>query len=107
MTTYKLQKEWNNVEEVTKKILKVFSKYEKENLIITYGRRERTVSDTYGFPYTSSSDFAMISNCNVLAELKGDRNYRFDWLALTEENEIVAGFTDYDENEKLLVIGKI
>lgn len=42
-----------------------------------------------------------------MAELKEDRNFNFDWLGLTTENEVVAGFTDADENEKQIVIGKV
>ena len=88
-------------------VIRTFSRWEKSHLIITYGRRERTTEYTYGLPYTSSSSFAMISNTNVRAELKEDRNFNFDWLALTEDNEVVAGFTDNDENEKQIVIGTI
>ena len=40
-------KEWNNikgfdgVEKVTERVISVFSKWEKRNLIITHGRREK------------------------------------------------------------------
>lgn len=99
------KKEWT--EAGHKAVIKVFSRWEKSHLIITYGHRERTTEDTYGLPYTSSSSFAMLSNTNVQAELKEDRNFNFDWLGLTTENEVVAGFTDKNENEKEIVIGKI
>ena len=101
----KFKKEWTETE--INAVIRTFSRWEKSHLIITYGRRERTTEDTYGLPYTSSSSFAMISNTNVRAELKEDRNFNFDWLALTEDNEVVAGFTDNDENEKQIVIGTI
>ena len=106
-------KEWDNIEgfngvdEVTKRVISVFSKWERRNLIITYGRRERNTEYTYGFPYTSSSSFAMISNCNVEATLKGTKDFTFQWLAITEDLEIVACFTDYVENEKYITIGRI
>ena len=101
----KFKKEWTEAE--YKAVIKYFSKWEKSNLIIIYGQRERTTEDTYGLPYTSSSSFAMLSNTNVQAKFKNDMNFYFDWLGLTTENEIVAGFTDENENEKRIVIGKI
>lgn len=102
---YKFKKEWTGKEH--KAVIRTFAIWEKFHLIITYGDRECTTEDTYGLPYTSSSSFAMLSNTNVRAELKEDRNFNFDWLALTENNEVVAGFTDIDENEKQIVIGNI
>ena len=105
---YKFKKEWTEVEH--KAVIKSFERWEKKNLRITYGQRERTAEDTYGLPYTSSSSFAMLSNTNVQAELinpLSSKKWNFDWLALTEDNEVVAGFTDADENEKQSVIGNI
>lgn len=101
----KFKKEWTETE--YKAIIKAFSRWEKKNLIITYGRRERTTEDTYGLPYTSSSSFAMLSNTNVRAELRADQRFNFEWLGLTTENRLVAGFSDYFENEKQIVIGTI
>lgn len=101
----KFKKEWTEAEHNS--VIKTFERWEKSHLFITYGRREHTTEDTYGLPYTSSSSFAMLSNTNVQAVLKRDRDFYFDWLGLTTENEVVAGFTDYFENEKEIVIGKI
>lgn len=105
MKEYKFKKEWTNGTE--EKVIKIFSKWERKNLIITYGRREKTVSDTYGLPYTSSSSFAMISNCNVEAELKADKEYNFEYIAVTEQNEIVVVCWNRDEKEKYIVIGNL
>ena len=101
----KFKKEWTDTE--YNAVVKCFSRWEKKNLIITYGRRERTTEDTYGLPYTSSSSFAMLSNTNVRAELRTDQRFNFEWLGLTTENRLVAGFSDYFENEKQIVIGTI
>lgn len=101
----KFKKEWTDTE--YNAVVKCFSRWEKKNLIITYGCRRRTTEDTYGLPYTSSSSFAILCNTNVRAELKADQRFTFDWLGLTENNEVVAGFTDYFENEKQIVIGTI
>lgn len=104
----KFKKEWTDTE--YNAVVKCFSRWEPTHLVIVYGRRERTTEDTYGLPYTSSSSFAMLSNTNVQAELVNpfsSRKWNFDWLALTENNEVVAGFTDADENEKQSIIGNI
>lgn len=101
----KFKKEWTYEEH--KAVIECFSKWEKSHLIITYGDRERTTEDTYGLPYTSSSSFAMLSNTNVRAELRADQRFNFEWLGLTTENRLVAGFSDYFENEKQIVIGTI
>ena len=104
----KFKKEWTEAER--KAVIKVFSKWETSHLVITYGYREHTTEDTYGLPYTSSSSFAMLSNTNVCAELISpilNEKWNFDWLALAENNEVIAGFTDADENEKQIVIGTI
>lgn len=101
----KFKKEWTDTE--YNAVVKCFSRWEKFHLVITYGKREHTTEDTYGLPYTSSSGLAMLSNTNVRAELKEDRLFNFEWLGLTTENEVVARFTDYFENEKEIVIGKV
>lgn len=101
----KFKKEWTYEEH--KAVIECFSKWKKSHLIITYGDRKRTTEDTYGLPYTSSSSFAMLSNTNVRAELRADQRFNFEWLGLTTENRLVAGFSDYFENEKQIVIGTI
>lgn len=109
----KFRKDWETIdgftyEEVKNRVTNVFAKWEKSNLIITRGRRERTTSDTFGLPYTSSGVFASLGcHCNVNAVLKSDKNYVIYELAVSEENEIVAYLTDADENEKYIVIGRL
>jgi hypothetical protein len=98
------KKEWSDDE--LDRVVNVFSKWEKKNLTITYGKRERTTEDTYGLPYTSSSDYAMISNTNVKAVLNTGKEFNFDYLALTEDNEVVAMFENNDNEEKSIVIGR-
>lgn len=104
---------WENVEgytfeEIQSKVINTFAKWEKSNLIITTGQRERTTSDTYGLPYTSSGSFAGLGcHCNVNAVLKADKNFVIYELAINEDLEIVAYLTDEDDNEKYIVIGRI
>ena len=107
MEEYKFLKELDNVEETIKKIMEVFSPWEKRNLSIVYGKREQTTEDTYGLPYTSSSSFAMLGNTNVDAVLNKDTSWHFDWLALTDEGIVVAGFENHDNEEAQIVVGWI
>ena len=107
MEDYKFLKEWDNVEETTKKIMAVFSPWEKRNLVIVYGKREQTTEDTYGLPYTSSSEFAMLGNTNVDAVLRKNAIWHFDWLALTDEGIVVAGFENRNNEEAQIVVGWI
>ena len=101
---YRFLDDWEDVEEMQKIILPIFSKWEKENLIITNGTRDYNVEMTYGFPYTP--DFANLWNCNVTAELKSEQDYRFQFLAVTRDDEIVAGFHHKETQEsKGIVIG--
>ena len=107
MKEYKFLTEWDNVEDITKKIMAVFSPWEKRNLAIVHGKREQTTEDTYGLPYTSSSEFAMLGNTNVDAVLRKNAIWHFDWLALTDEGIVVAGFENHDNEEAQIVIGEI
>lgn len=106
-------KEWDNipnydgVEAVEKAVHKIFARWERNNLKITYGYRERTVANTYGLPYTSSSEFACIGNTNVTAVYKHNESYSFDLLAINEDLEVIAMLTDDEENEMFIAIGKL
>lgn len=103
MTNYK--KEFNDraIEAMTY----LFSKWEKNNLLITYGKREKTISDTYGFPYTSSGVFAGIWNTNVEARLREDQQWKFDGLGLTENNQVIAIFSNDSEIGHTVNLGHI
>lgn len=110
----KFKNDWNNIEgfnnaeEVIKRVTNIFARWERNNLKITHGRRERTTSDTYGLPYTSSGTFAGLGlHCNVNAVLKSNENFVAYEIAVTEENEVVIYLTDADKNEKYIVIGRL
>ena len=113
MKIMKLRKDWEKIEgftyeEVINRVINIFAKWERQNLKITCGNREKTTSDTYGLPYTSSACFAALGcHCNVNAVLKSDNNYVIYELVITEDNEVVAYLTDANENEKYIVIGRL
>lgn len=96
-------KEWSKT--IHDEVIKTFSKWEKDNLIITYGKRELTSSDTYGLPYTSSSNYAMVSNTNVEAVYKYNTNFYFNHVAVSKNGEIRAYFTDKNDKEAYIEIG--
>ena len=66
----KFKKEWTDAE--LRKVIRKFSLWAPSHLQITHGDKERTISDTYGLPYTSSGECAGVWNTNVEAVLKDD-----------------------------------
>jgi len=81
------------------KIIRKFSHWESENLIIVHGSREKTAEDTFGLAYTSSSAYAALWNTNVKAVSVNDYNLVFEGIGYNaEELEPVAIFTKYDED---------
>lgn len=95
-----------NFDDITK-ILKIFDKWQTDNLTITYGNREKDVEYTYGLPYVSSGKYAILGNTNCTAVIKDDKDYEFDYLAVDLENNIIAVFYDEFDNEKCIEIGKL
>ncbi len=90
-----LLKEFDN--KAIKKLIKKFSVWESENLLIVYGKRELTAEDTFGLAYTSSSTYAALWNTNVKAVSIDDSNLVFEGIGYNaEELKPVAIFTKYD-----------
>ncbi len=107
----KLLKEWNDVEVTGKKVLNAFNCWRISNLRITNGKGY-TLEDIFGFPYTSSSDYAAIWNCQAIAKYKWSPEWRFEALAISENNDIVAVFEHEDGTIENLgrmhvIIGKV
>lgn len=63
------------------------------------------IEDFFGLPYTSSSSFAMVGNCNTRFCVDKEEQYNIKYFALTQDNKVVMGVWDKDENEKNFVIG--
>lgn len=107
----KLLKEWNDVEATTKKILRLFASWTVRNLVVLKGNGQ-SLKDAFGFPYTSSSEFAAIWNCQGQAEYRWSPEWRFEAIAVNENNEAIAIFEHEDGTmEKLdrmyVIIGKL
>jgi hypothetical protein len=108
---FSFKKEWSDSE--SSQASKLFAKWEKDNLSIKKGERKGNVADTYGLPYTSHSEYAMISCTNVEVVFDEDEDYFFKHIAITEaasglsESLVVVVCCNKDEEEKLIVIGSI
>ena len=103
MDNYK--KEFSN--DYAKKAVKLFSIWEQKNLTITYGKKESNVSDTYGLPYTSTSDYAMLGNTSVQAVYKDNTSYSFSHIAIDNYNNVIVILQNKNELDMPIVIGGI
>ncbi len=79
------------------KLVKVFKQWESENLVIQIGKRESSVQDTYGLPYTSSGLYAGLWNTNTQSVYVNDNSMQFDGIGYIEDLTPVALFTKLDE----------
>lgn len=99
----------NDVEATEKKVLRAFEKWYRNNITITRGK-DRTAELTFGFPYTSTSDYAAVWNCQAEAYLNEDPQWKFRALAISEDREILAVFDREDTgnfDDKDIVIGRV
>lgn len=103
-------KDWfeveHDVDRTESKVVDVFRRWRKRNVVVTHGQ-DRTVELTFGFPYTSSGEYAGIWNCQAEALLKEDLKYRFKGLALSDDLDVLALFENESFEFKEIVIGKI
>ena len=96
----------HDVEKTIKEAENVFSRWYKANIIIKHGYG-KNVEEIFGFPYTSSSEWAGIWNCNAVATLKADSDWSFKGLLISEEHEVIALFHNNESEEKFITIGGI
>ena len=106
-------KDWfsieQDVEATSNKVIAAFEKWRKANITITHGSG-KNAEDIFGLPYTSSSEYAALWNCQGEAYLNEDSQWKFNALAISENMEILVVFDrentgNFDEKE--IVIGKI
>ena len=69
--------------------------YDKGNLRVTHGDG-KNVSEIFGLPYTSTSDFAAKWNVNATAHYRNNPQMGFDGVAITDKGIMVAVFTVFD-----------
>jgi hypothetical protein len=106
-------KDWfpieNDVNATSEKVIKAFEKWYKTNITITHGEG-KNVEYIFGLPYTSSSDYAGLWNCQAEAYLNSDPQWKFNALAISEDRQILAVFDREDTgnfDDKEIVIGEV
>lgn len=106
-------KDWYDIEHdvstTSERVTKTFEKWYKRNITITHGSG-KTAEYIFGLPYTSSSEYAALWNCQAEAYLNNDPQWKFNALAISENREILAVFEREDTgnfDEKEIVIGSI
>ena len=90
-----MKKEFNNAE--IKKLIRVFSLWQADNLIILQGKRESNVADTFGLPYTSSGAYAGLWNTNTESRYTADNTLNFEGIGYNDDGLPVAIFTRLDD----------
>ena len=98
-----------DVDATSRKVIKAFERWYKDNITVTNGSG-RNAEEIFGLPYTSSSDYAALWNCQGEAYLNEDPQWKFNALAIRDTGEILAVFDredtgNFDELE--LVIGRL
>lgn len=103
-------KDWyeieHDVDKTVKRVIKIFERWYKHgNLNLVYGNG-KTVEDIFGFPYTSTSTCAMISNVQADAVLDHDNTWSFKYCAIDERRNVYAWFSR-DLETKYVKIGNL
>lgn len=103
----KLLKEWNDVNKMTKDIIRAFSKWKPFNLKTgnEYSYTFHSLTKQFGFPYTSTSEFAALWNCQCEATYVWKPEWSFLALAYSENMEMVAVFENANEDYMYIIIG--
>ena len=106
----KLKTEWKDVELTTSELIKLFSAWRLSNIVITRGHGN--TESIFGFPYTSSSEYAAIWNCQGEAEYRWCPEWKFEALAVTENRDAIAIFehengTIENLDRMFVIIGKL
>jgi hypothetical protein len=95
--------EWNDKEFQTVKeaIRKLFGMKRLIDLqgITRFMKDYESIELFFGLPYTSSSDFAMLSNTNTIYYLDTENKYNIDCFGLGKDGKVYIFCTDADENE--------
>ena len=63
------------------------------------------IEDFFGLPYTSTSRYAMLGNCNTRFCVDKEEKFNIEFFALTTDDKVVLSAWDIEENEKYFIIG--
>lgn len=64
----------------------------------------KTIEDFFGLPYTSSSSFAILSNCNTRYCLDTEEKFNINCFGFGKDEKVYILCTDAEENEKIYKI---
>lgn len=101
--------EWNDKQ--FDKVNKVLKKFFFGKTLKDHNGRQKTlytlsqIEDFFGLPYTSTSEYAMISNCNCESFIDNNDTLNIEHFALSNDNHVVMVTWDRQENERYFVIG--
>jgi hypothetical protein len=90
------KKQWTD--EKIKEVMKTLTRKFKKHYHIY------NAEDHFGFPYTSSSEFAMVSNTNCLFDI--EKGFNFDCIGISNKGKLIAIASDYSGNERYYEITK-
>lgn len=99
----KLLKEWEDVENMSLDIMQAFYRWSKANLKNVHPK-SGTTAEKFGLPYTSSSDFAALWNCQGIALYKWKPEWSFLALAYSENMDMIAVFENEETEKHMYVI---
>lgn len=110
-----LLKDWNidrknNVDTISKKVIDLFAKWYKDNLIHVCGQHAGNVEEIFGLPYTSSGFCAELGcRCNSVWAYRLIPEYTLNGLALDQNGVVYAYFDNgnYEEDFLYVSIGVI
>jgi hypothetical protein len=107
MKTFK--KEWNekDFDLANSSILNYFSyktlKNQRGENVTMRGILNR-LEEQLGLPYTSSSSFAcMALDCNSHFYHPTEKDFRFDYVAITEDNKIFIALCDNEDEKEMFI----
>lgn len=98
-----------DISKTSRQVIKTFERWYPSNITITHGSG-KNAEDIFGLPYTSSSDYAALWNCQAEGYLNEDPQWKFNALAISKDLDIIAVFDREDTgnfDDKEIIIGKI
>lgn len=105
MNEPKLLKEWTNYEEMENNIVRQFTKWRLLNLDLHTQTKDHRTRDIFGLPYTSTSGFAALWNCQAKAVYHWKPEWKFLALAYSEAMEMIVVLENANEDFMYIVIG--
>lgn len=104
----KFLQEWNDLQE--RKAIRKFENLFQFKTLTDHNGNKRYIKDLeslenfFGLPYTSSSNYAMISNTNTMYYVDNNKIYNLDHVAMDINEDVYIVASDINEQEIYLKI---